>query len=87
MRGYQPSAFDYQRQIQNQNQTSVGQATPEEAREEARELRLISAVRKGFSEITWGLIFTGIAIGAASAVGNALGNILVEKYIRKERTR
>lgn len=56
-----------------------------EVRTEARELRLLDEVKRGFSEITPALILTGVAIGFASAVGNALGAIFVERYVVSQR--
>ena len=56
-----------------------------EVRTEARELRLLDEVKRGFSEITPALILTGVAIGFASAVGNALGAIFVERYVISQR--
>ena len=50
--------------------------------EQLREQRVLDQIASGFREITWGLIATGIAIGFASAVGNALGTLLVDKYVR-----
>lgn len=50
-----------------------------------REARLLEQIQSGFKSITPTLIMTGIAIGFASAIGSALGAILVNHYITKHR--
>lgn len=57
-----------------------------EGREPIREQRVLDQIREGFAEITPAIIIGGVALGFASAVGNALGTLFID-YLARRRER
>lgn len=63
----------------------TGQAP--EAPSPPRDAPLLEDIKAGFNAITPTLLLTGVAIGFASAIGAAVGTILISRFRKPSRRR